>query len=297
MIPSIIGNRLVQDINVDFLDESAIPRGLLLVSDGRIGKSSHGKLKTFFEERKGKNHNRFAIIEAMTPRENAILEGSGRVQIQWVPLRDAQRDDHTFSKYADSNSDKIGETFRIPPLLRGKVKDFNRATALASLEYAEEQVFEPERDTFDALINRTLVADLGIRFWRMRSRGPRKHDPETQAKVAEVLLKSGVVVPQELRGMAEHALGVDLLDSAQPWMRYPMPMLLAGHVQPAAQDGVSEDHAATPADDDGDQDRTEKSDAHAIGRELLKLEARLRQVQLTDQARLVTALANDEAGE
>lgn len=48
----------------------------------------------------------------------------------------------------------------------------NRATAESALRFAEDQVFQPERDEFDYLINRKLLADKGIRFWRFRSQTP-----------------------------------------------------------------------------------------------------------------------------
>ena len=47
-------------------------------------------------------------------------------------------------------------------------KDFNRATAESALRFAEDQVFQPERDEFDFLMNRKVLADMGIRFWRFR---------------------------------------------------------------------------------------------------------------------------------
>lgn len=309
LTPSVIGNRLVQDINVEFLDDSAIPRGLLLVSDGRIGPSSRNQLDNFFDTKKGKAHNRMAVIEAVTPKEQAILEGSGRVQVQWIPLREAQRDDATFSQYAETNRDMVGESFRLPPMLRGKVKDLNRATAFAALEYAEEQVFAPTREDFDAVINRTLVADLGVRFWRFKSRGPKKHDPETQAKIADIVLKHGAMTPAEIRPLLEHMLGIDLLDSAQPYMRYPMPMLLAGHVPPEQQQALTPGAGAeAPPGEEGEEGgakappapepAAKASDPDSIARAILGLRAQLERSRAASrQAALIATGHGGDSGD
>jgi hypothetical protein len=34
------------------------------------------------------------------------------------------------------------------------------------------QVFQPEREEFDFVVNRKLLNDMGIRFWRFRSNSP-----------------------------------------------------------------------------------------------------------------------------
>jgi capsid portal protein len=77
----------------------------------------------------------------------------------------------------------VGSAFRLPKLLRGESKDFNRATAESALRFAEDQVFQPERDEFDFLMNRRLLADMGIRFWRFRSQTPVTRDHGTCQQV------------------------------------------------------------------------------------------------------------------
>ena len=57
-------------------------------------------------------------------------------------------------------------------MLRGDIRDFNRSTADAALHFAESQVFEPERQEFDFIVNRKLLAEMGIRFWRFVSKSP-----------------------------------------------------------------------------------------------------------------------------
>lgn len=235
LVPNIVGSREATEDNARYLSSSAIPQGLLLVSDGRVGQSSKNGLTTFFETNKGDARHKIAVVEATTPRENAILPGSGRVNLEWVSLRQAQQDDVTFSQYIMMVADQVGESFRLPQLLRGRVKDLDKATAAAALEFAEDQVFAPARAAFDDLINSTLVANWGIRFWRFKSLGSRKRDPEAIANIAKAFIHEGVVTPAELRDLAEQLLGIDLPSAASDWQHITQLMIAAGHIPPGAK--------------------------------------------------------------
>jgi len=249
-IPMVKGSRLAADHTVDYLENSAIPRGLLLVADGRVSKTSVQELKNYFAAIKGNAENRLAVVQAEAPRDRAF-EAHGRVQMQFVSLREAQRDDATFQRYTEQVKQSVGEAFRLPPILRGDTRTFNRATADAALAYAEEQVFAPERLGFDWIMNRRILPALGIRFWRFKSRGPTTSDPEVLAKVSDVFGRLGVVVPAELRGVAEQALGVDLLRSPGAWQQLPLSLVQAGFVPPGgAAAAVPPAGASSPAEQD-----------------------------------------------
>lgn len=120
------------------------------------------------------------------------LTGENRAKIELRPLTEAQQQDALFQVYDERNIDKVGGAFRLPRPLRGESKDFNRATAESALRFAEDQVFQPERDEFDYLINRKLLADMGIRFWRFRSQTPVTRDPERLTAMIEKLVRVGV---------------------------------------------------------------------------------------------------------
>ncbi len=117
------------------------------------------RIERFIEENlKGKaNFHKILILEA----DGAGTGDGGRAKIELRPLTDAQQQDALFQVYDERNIDKVGSAFRLPRLLRGESKDFNRATAESALRFAEDQVFQPERDEFDFLINRKLLADMG----------------------------------------------------------------------------------------------------------------------------------------
>jgi capsid portal protein len=278
LVPNIVGSREASEDNARYLSESAIPQGLLLVSDGRVGATSKGSLTTFFDSSSGKARGKIALVEATTPRENAILPGSGRVQLEWVSLRQAQQDDITFSQYITMVSDQVGESFRLPALLRGRVKDLQRATAVAALEFAEDQIFAPERAAFDDLINDTFVVNWGIRFWRFKSLGSRKRDPESIANISKAFIHEGVVTPAELRPLAEQLLGIDLPSAASDWQHLTQQMISAGHMPPSSKppETVSRPEGEEGAEPEPAEEATPGAESVAnIAKRILQMEALL----------------------
>jgi capsid portal protein len=302
MIPQIQGSREAQETTLDYLENSAIPRGMLLVADGRMGSDSVTKLENFFRTLKGEAENRMVVVEAETPRDKA-LEQSGRVQIQWVSFHNDQRDDATFAGYIGANAHAVGSSFRLPPIIRGDTKDFNRATAVAALEYAEEQVFAPEREAFDWIINRKILPLLDVRFWKFVSRAPRKSDPEAMAKIAESFLKHGVVVPSEMRALAERVLGVDLPNDAADFQRLPLQAWLAGFQPPPVRSTDPDGPITPPTSAPPDMGQTgappgdnpaDGEDEEALARKILTLKARLERVRAAKHAaRTMDSISDD----
>jgi capsid portal protein len=119
--------------------------------------------------------------------------------------------------------------------LRGESKDFNRATAESALRFAEDQVFQPERDEFDFLINRKLLADMGIRFWRFRSQTPVTRDPERMTEMVERLVRVGVLTPEEGRLLAGDIFNREFRKIGDDWTKRPITLTLAG-IQTGVED-------------------------------------------------------------
>jgi Bacteriophage capsid portal protein len=129
----------------------------------------------------------------------------------------------------------VGAAFRLPRLLRGDSRDFNRAVADAQLRFAEDQVFQPERDEFDFLINRKLLADMGIRFWRFRSQTPVTRDPERMTQMVEKLVRVGVLTPEEGRLLAGDIFNREFRKIGDDWTKRPITLTLAG-IQTGVED-------------------------------------------------------------
>jgi PBSX family phage portal protein len=230
---SVLGSRQMEEVNYLYFENKSVPPMALLVSGGRLSETSVPRIERFIEENlKGKaNFHKILILEA----DGAGTGDGGRAKIELRPLTDAQQQDALFQVYDERNIDKVGSAFRLPRLLRGESKDFNRATAESALRFAEDQVFQPERDEFDFLMNRKLLADMGVRFWRFRSQTPVTRDPERMTEMVERLVRVGVLTPEEGRLLAGDIFNREFRKIGDDWTKRPITLTLAG-IQTGVED-------------------------------------------------------------
>lgn len=233
-----IGSRQAEEVNFLYFDNKSIPPLAVLVSGGRLAKRSVEKLETFIEDRiKGrKNFHRIMVIEAIPVGSGGSLDNTstGRMTVEIKPLTDAQQKDALFQNYDERNIDKIGMAFRIPRLLRGDIRDFNRATAEAALAYAESQVFSPERNEFDWKINHHFLPEIGIRFWTFASNGPKTRDPVDLAEIIVEFVKSSILTPEEGRELASAIFNRDFMKLDEIWTKIPPALVAEGIKQGVA---------------------------------------------------------------
>ncbi len=237
---AVLGSRQAEEVNFLYFENKGVPPMALLVSGGRLSSGSVKKVESFIENRlKGRsNFHKIMVIEAdptggpIDPAANA----SGRMRLEIVPLTGAQHSDALFQNYDERNIDKVGMSFRLPRLLRGDIRDFNRATAEAALEFAETQVFAPEREGFDWTINRKLLTDLAIKFWTFVSNSPTTRNPLDLAEIISSLVKNSILTPEEARELAKGIFNRDFKKIEDLWVKIPPELLKAG-ILPESETG------------------------------------------------------------
>ena len=238
---NVMGSRSADEVNFLYFDNKGVPPLALLVSGGRVSEDSVDKLRDFIDnEIKGKrNFHKILVIEAEpTGGDSPDGLGSGRMKLELKPLTQAQQSDALFLKYDERNHDKIGMSWRLPRLIRGDVRDFNRATADAALEFAEAQVFGPERVDFDFQMMRVVFASLGIRYWRYRSNAVQVHDPRVIADIIAKLTSANVLVPNDSRQLAgELVFNRPLAKIDADWTGQPVMLSQVGIPLDAKRDG------------------------------------------------------------
>ena len=223
---SVLGSRQMEEVNYQYFANKSVPPLALLVSGGKLSESSIPRLQSYIEDNiKGtKNFHKMLIIEA----EGASGTDATKTKVELKPLTNAQQQDALFQKYDERNMDKVGAAFRLPRLLRGESKDFNRSVADAQLRFCEDQVFQPERAEFDYFINHRLLPDMGIRMWRFKSQSPVTRDPERVTDSIERLVRVGVLTPEEGRVLASDVFNKDFRVIGDDWVKRPLTLTLAG---------------------------------------------------------------------
>lgn len=249
---SVLGSRSAEEVNLAYFDNKSIPPMAILVSGGRLGEESVKRIEDWVETQlKGrKNFHKIMVIEAETTAGSIGLgDNTGSMRVEIKTLTDAQLKDGLFLEYDAANMDKVGMGFRLPRLLRGDIRDFNRASAEAALDFAESQVFVPERNDFDFIMNRFILPVLGIRYWTFKSNGPRLSDAQSWGDMIVKLANAGILTPADARELtSKKVLAQELPIIEADWTKQPISLTIAGIQADNALDGTIPMIAEPPAD-------------------------------------------------
>lgn len=165
-LPSVIGSRKAEELNLEYLDAGGMPPAIIFVQGGTLAKDASDQLRMYLSGQ-NKNKHRAVVVEAMS--SSGSLESAGSVQVKVERFGGEKIMDAMFTKYDAVTEEHVRTSFRIPPLFLGKPADYNLATAQTAYMVAEEQVFQPERNAFDELINSTIIKELGFTTLRIKS--------------------------------------------------------------------------------------------------------------------------------
>lgn len=231
---SVVGSRAAEEINYQYFDNKSVPPLVVLVSGGHLAEGVHERIETYIEEQiKGRdNFHKMLIIEAAGSEGPWETDKPGsQVKVELKPLTDLIQKDALFMNYDEANRDKIRSAFRLPPLYVGSAKDFNRATAEEARKTTEAQVFGPERQSFDFVINSKLLADMRARWWGFWSLAA---PAENADQMTDVITQLGrYMTSREVREVIERVLSIDL-EEPKPaeqerwdWLDQPLAVYLA----------------------------------------------------------------------
>jgi PBSX family phage portal protein len=285
---AVVGSRQAEEVNFNYFENKSVPPLAILVSGGRMSQGSVDRVTNYIEANiKGKkNFHKILVLEAEAAGSGERDANASRMRIDIKPLTGAQHSDALFQNYDERNIDKVGQSFRLPRMLRGDIRDFNRSTADAALTFAEMQVFEPERQEFDFIVNRRVLSMLGVRFWRFVSLAPVMRDPTAMSEIIKNLMNASVLTPEEARELAGDVFNREFRRIRAPWVTQPPAFTIAGIVP--EPEGTTPD-APREADNfgpEGGEDAPAKAPAEGIE---ARMTERLRGAAV-DQAKKLIAI-------
>lgn len=205
---TLFGDRAADEVNYITLKNNNIPSMIILVSNGQLTQGSLDRITEFAEAQiqGSANMSRFLVIEA-----EGQFEGSetSNIKLDIKPLTSEQMRDQLFQEYSKNNREKIRENFRLPPIFVGRAEDYTRATAESSIKLADEQVFSPERDEFDNMINQRILPELGVLYHDFVSNSPNVTADEDLTSLMDSAERSGAMTPRLGRRIVADILSVD----------------------------------------------------------------------------------------
>jgi len=242
-LPDIVGSRAAEEVNLYFFKQKGIPKFLILVSGGKLTQSTIDRIEDFCREslQKPEDFHSALIMEAMpfdAPNSEMLPEDKiAPVKIEVVPFAPYLKEDALFLNYKKECRSDLLSAYRLPPIIVGLSDDYNRATVEAAKRAADEQVFQPERDEFDAQITlHILVRGLGLKLIKYESRGATLSDIMLEkAEAITLLAAQGAATINDLRDTLGKLIGKDLQPFEQPWANIPIsiiPMIAMGMGSP-----------------------------------------------------------------
>jgi len=156
-LPSILGSRKAEEYNLEFFDHGGLPPAMILIMGGQLSEESRTSLTNYLAG-KAKIKQRGIIAEIFA--SSGDLGSAGNVKVSVERFGDERQKDSLFQLYDKGCAEHVRIAFRLPPMFLGLSEAYNFATAYTAYMIAEAQVFKPERQEFDEIINLTIMREM-----------------------------------------------------------------------------------------------------------------------------------------
>lgn len=222
-LPSVLGSRKAEEMNLGFFDTGGVPPLMIMVQGGTLAEDTVKALQQhFMGSPNGKN--KAVVLEAHST--SGDINGTNNVRVSVERFGAERQNDSMFEGYDTSSEERIRAAFRLPPIFTGKSNDYSFATAFASYTVAEAQVFKPERDEIDEVINLRLMPELNpSETLRYRSLDLSVKDATQQLKGLEMAAANKAITNGELVKSINEVTGLELMvaDEAKDNLGAPIP--------------------------------------------------------------------------
>lgn len=166
-LPSILGSRKAEEFNLDFFDNGGVPPVIITLQGGTLQAETRKALEAITRG-SAKKLNRVQILEVEPSGGSIDHATNARVTVE--RFGGDRTNDSMFEDYDDKCETRVRRAFRLAPIFLGAADDYSFASAYVSYTVTEAQVFKPERDEFDEIINARLLPAMGYEDYKMESK-------------------------------------------------------------------------------------------------------------------------------
>lgn len=192
-IASVVGNEFASKYNLDYFENKAVPRYVIVTKGGELNKASQSSIVKFFETGLRTQNHRTLFIPLPADR------GDNKVSFEMKPI-EAGVQDSSFNNYNKSNLQNIFMAHRTPMSKAAVDSGTSLAAARDADKTFKESVCRPEQKIFEKKINR-IFKELTNAF-AFKLNELTLTDEDTQARIDERYLRNKVIVPNEVRARA-----------------------------------------------------------------------------------------------
>ncbi|MDO7787137.1 phage portal protein [Desulforamulus aquiferis] len=205
------GARKAEELNYRYFYQGRHIPAAIIVSNGQLTEESRAALEEYAKSVEGvENSHKFLLLEVEGEDESPDEDKKKKSNVELKSLAEILQQDALFLEYDDKSRQKLQSSFRLPDIYVGRSKDFNRATAEMAMEITEQQVFIPERESLEFVINNKLFVEHGFKYVDAYFNSPDISNPDDKARLLEVFNSIGAIAPNDVRQDVGKLLGREL---------------------------------------------------------------------------------------
>ena len=189
-LTAVVGNEFSARFNLDYFENKAVPRYVIVVKGGNLSPSSESNILEFFQASlKGKNHR---TLYVPLPAE----EEGKKVSFEMKPV-EAGVQDSSFNNYRKGNLNDILMAHRVPISKVSISEGIPLAAARDADKTFKEQVCRPEQNIADKKIGKIIREVTDVFNFKLNELS--LTDEDTQSKIDERYLRMQTILPNEVR--------------------------------------------------------------------------------------------------
>lgn len=240
------GSKMAEFVNYNYFVEGRHTPVMIVVKGGTLSDKSWTDLQQYMNDIKGyKNSHGFIVLEVEAVEQGVASLGlsddkGNKIDVEIKDLSPMLQQDALFTQYLDRNETGVQSSFNLPDIYVGKTKEYNRATAYAAIEITEKQVFQPERNSFNWVINNILLKDYNFKTVKAELVAPKFSNIDDLYKILLIVDKAGGLNPllaQKL--LQKYTADIEIEEYTEDWSKMPIEVLKV--VQQQIQANISTD--------------------------------------------------------
>lgn len=190
---AVAGNEFAARFNLDYFENKAVPRYVVVVKGGNLGAQSQRDIVEFFETGlRGKNHRTLFVPLPPDSQEE-------KVSFDMKPV-EAGTQDASFVNYNKINLQNIFMAHRTPMSKVTLVEGVSLAAARDADKTFKEGYCRPEQKIFEKKFGKVIKTKTDVFNFKLNELT--LTDEDTQSKIDERYLRMQVLVPNEVRARA-----------------------------------------------------------------------------------------------
>ena len=189
-LTAVAGNKFADEYNLDFFENKAVPRNLIIMRGGKLTDAAQRKLLRFFGEDLRGSHHRALYVP---------LPPDSRDEKHDIEIRSVESgvQDSAFDKYSKGNIEKILMVHRVPATKLGMTTDSALAAAKDLDKTFKEQVCRPLQRIIEKKINRVIGEITDIFLFKLNELDLVDEISQANIDVAEHSI--GAITANEIR--------------------------------------------------------------------------------------------------